>query len=388
MFVKAETIASELCKVWADTIKITVSSPVKADEEFVKQIIKPIEIKGEKFYQAERFKNNKAYHANITANDFSVYIKDLFSRYTQINAFLAGRTLTYYVNPKGNIAVKESKNNLTAATSKTNDRQKEYILKEGENIPALVDLGVFTKEYKVVKSMYDKYKQINRFVELIDDELSNEKNEEITVLDFGCGKSYLTFIVYYYLVKIKGKKAKIIGYDLKEDVVESCNAIAKKYGYDGLTFVVSDVKKDKLYDEKIDVVISLHACDVATDYALYYAIKKNVKHVFSVPCCQHEINSRIRTGNGDLDCLLKYGIVKERVSALLTDSIRAMILEDAGYKVDVIEFVDLAHSPKNLMLRAKKTRIPIERNKNKIAEICLKYHFRQTLFDLYYSQSE
>lgn len=388
MFVKAETIASELCKIWTDTIKITVSSPVKADEEFVKQVIKPIEIKGEKFYQAERFKNNKAYHANIHANDFSVYIKDLFSRYTQINAFLSGRTLTYYVNPKGNIAVKESKNNLTAATRKTNDRQKEYILKEGENIPALVDLGVFTKEYKVVKSMYDKYKQINRFVELIDDELSNEKNEEITVLDFGCGKSYLTFIVYYYLVKIKGKKAKIIGYDLKEDVVESCNAIAKKYGYDGLTFVVSDVKKDKLYDEKIDVVISLHACDVATDYALYYAIKKNVKHVFSVPCCQHEINSRIRTGNGDLDCLLKYGIVKERVSALLTDSIRAMILEDAGYKVDVIEFVDLAHSPKNLMLRAKKTRIPIERNKNKIAEICLKYHFRQTLFDLYYSQSE
>ncbi|MBQ2805355.1 MAG: methyltransferase, partial [Clostridia bacterium] len=185
----------------------------------------------------------------------------------------------------------------------------------------------------------------------------------------------------YYFAVVKGVQANIIGYDLKADVVDHCNKIAQKYGYTGLKFVVADVTKDKLEGTDIDMVVSLHACDVATDYALYYAISKGVKHIFSVPCCQHEINLSIQKG-GELDCLLNYGIIKERVSALLTDSIRAMLLEDCGYSVDVLEFVDLAHSPKNLMLRCCKTKQPTSKNTPKIKQLIEQYHFEQRLFAL------
>lgn len=233
----------------------------------------------------------------------------------------------------------------------------------------------------MVNGKYDKYKQINRFVELIDDAYADYKGEELTILDFGCGKSYLTFIVYYYFVKLKGIRARIIGYDLKADVVENCNALARCYGYDGLEFVVSDVTKDVLYGERIDMIISLHACDVATDYALHYAIQKNAKNIFSVPCCQHEVNSSIHKG-GELDVFLRYGIIKERMSALLTDSIRAMVLEDMGYSVDVIEFVDLSHSPKNIMLRAKYTGRQSKQNRDEIKRLTESYGIKQTLYEL------
>ncbi len=360
-------------------IKITASSP-KAKAEFEKITLRPVVIKGKEFFQFERFKDNKVFHLNVEKNAFNEYIDGLLPLYSQVCIFTAGKTITYF-SGKGKVKRSESKNNLKGEINLSNDREKDYILKEGENIPPLVDLGVFTPDFKVVKSKYDKYKQINRFVELIDDECGKLEKEEISILDFGCGKSYLTFIIYYYFAKVKGKKVKIIGYDLKKDVVENCNKIAQKYGYENLEFVVADVKKDVLYDREIDVVVSLHACDTATDYALYYAISKNVKHIFSVPCCQHEINLSIKKG-GDMDCLLKYGIIKERVSALLTDSIRAMILEDMGYKVDVIEFVDLAHSPKNLMLRAKKTREVKLVNAKEIERLQLTYGFEQTLFKL------
>ena len=215
----------------------------------------------------------------------------------------------------------------------------------------------------------------------MDDVFKNYGKKELTLLDFGCGKSYLTFVIYHYLVNVRKINAKIIGYDLKSDVVAECNALAEKYDYGNLRFVVADVSKDRLYDEQIDAVVSLHACDVATDYALNYAVSHNVPYIFSVPCCQHEINSSVKKG-GDLDALLKYGIIKERVSALLTDSIRAMLLEDEGYSVDVMEFVDLVHSPKNLMIRAVKTHGKSNVNAPKIAELMQKYGFDQKLFEL------
>ena len=182
----------------------------------------------------------------------------------------------------------------------------------------------------------------------------NSNLKEITILDFGCGKSYLTFLIYHYFVNIKKIKAHIIGYDIKKDVVETCNKLAKKYNYTGLEFVLSDIKKDKLFSGKIDMVITLHACDTATDYALNFAIQNKAKYIFSVPCCQHEINLSINKG-GELDIMLKDGIIKERFCALLTDEFRAEILRAFGYSVDMIEFVDFAHSPKNIMIRAKQT---------------------------------
>ena len=261
------------------------------------------------------------------------------------------------------------------------NREKGYILREGENIPALVDLGVFTPEFKVVKARYDKYKQINRFVELIDQAFADSDRTSITILDFGCGKSYLTFILYYYFAVKRGMDVTIIGYDLKADVVERCGQIAEKYGYTGLRFVHADVSRDVLYREKVDMIVTLHACDTATDYALRYAIEKGADYIFSVPCCQHEINRDIRRG-GDLDILLEHGLLKERLSALLTDAIRGKVLEDMGYKVDMIEFTDFDHSPKNLMIRARRTGRKSTKGREEARRLAETYGFRQTLLEL------
>lgn len=365
-----------------DFIKISISSPFSKDEEFNKITVRPVIIKKSPCFQAERFKNNQVFHLNLSTEDFSSWLNDIFKKYAQICFFKSGETVTFTVNKNGKIKKTVSKNNLQKKSNNAeNNRKKEYIFNEGENIPALVDLGVFTPDFKIVKSKYDKFKQINRFIEIVNDAFTNDNNENITILDFGCGKSYLTFIIYYYFAEVKKKNVKIIGYDLKKDVVENCNKIAEKYGYDNLKFVVSDVTKDTLYNEHIDMVISLHACDTATDFALNYAIKKNVKYIFSVPCCQHEVNKSIKKG-GDFDILLKHGLIKERMSALLTDSIRASVLEDMGYNVDVLEFVDFSHSPKNIMLRAKKTKKVSDKNRKQIEELQEKYNFTQTLYDL------
>lgn len=365
-------------------VKIVLSEPTDK-ENYTKINIKPVEIKGERRCQAERFKDKKVFHLNMKENEFIDYFsKELDGKYRQILVVTQDESFHYHLR-SGAYGKKTTANKTKQTADLSHNRSKEYILGEGENIPALVELGVFTPDFRIVKAKYDKYKQINRFIELVDDEFSKFGRDEITILDFGCGKSYLTFILYYYFTVKRGIKAKIIGYDLKRDVVENCNAIAQKYGYDGLKFVVSDVTKDALYGEKIDMIVTLHACDTATDYALEYAIKKNVKYIFSVPCCQHEINKQITPG-GDMDIMLRHGIIKERLSALLTDSIRAAVLEDMGYAVDMIEFIDFAHSPKNIMIRAKKTK---KRGNGKIEEalkLCEKYHFGQTLLDLVGSQ--
>ena len=263
----------------------------------------------------------------------------------------------------------------------SHDREKSRLLAEGEAIPALVDLGIFTADYRIVKAKYDKYRQIDRFIRLVDDAFSAVEPGPLTVLDFGCGKSYLTFILYYYFSVKRGFDVEMIGYDLKADVVERCNAIAAKYGYDKLRFEVADVSRDRLYERDFDMLVTLHACDTATDYALYYALRHNAKYIFSVPCCQHEINQSIRKG-GELDLLLEHGVIKERTSALLTDAIRAAVLEDMGYEVDLLEFIDFAHSPKNLMIRAKKKRAAREKNRPRCRALCEQYGFRQTLLDL------
>ena len=263
----------------------------------------------------------------------------------------------------------------------SHNREKDYILREGEAIPALVDLGVFTKDYRIVRAKYDKFRQINRFVELVDQAMRKEEAEKIRILDFGCGKSYLTFILYWYFAVKRAMETEIIGYDLKADVVEHCNAVAARYGYTGLRFEVADVTRDTLTDTPIDMVVTLHACDTATDYALAYAVRRRVKTIFSVPCCQHEINNSIRKG-GELDLLLEHGIVKERVSALLTDAIRAAVLESEGYETDLIEFVDFEHSPKNLMIRAQYTGRRRPGGREKAEALRARYGFEQSLLRL------
>ena len=361
--------------------KAVFSQPIdKTDDSKVN--IRPVLLRGELRYQLERFRDNKAYHQNLTADELvKVVGNELEGRYRQALVVTETETIQYSMKVNGSYKRHSSASVPLPGKIQSHNRQKEYILKEGENIPALVDLGVFTADFKIVRAKYDKYKQINRFIELIDHAFKDYGKSEITILDFGCGKSYLTFILYYYFAVKRGIKATIIGYDIKEDVVKRCGEIAKKYGYDGLEFVKADVTRDVLTDRSIDMIVTLHACDVATDFALHYAIQKKADFIFSVPCCQHEVNSSIHKG-GELDILMKHGIIKERICALLTDSIRANVLEDMGYNVDMIEFIDFDHSPKNIMIRAKRNGKPGTKGRKQARELADAYGFKQTLLDL------
>ncbi len=359
--------------------KIAFSELKNKAYDFSKITARPFNSKKGLMWQLEKSKNNQVFHENLSENDFLCWLEtEAKNTFRQVCLTAEGITVHYTVFPD-KVKRKET-GNAVKATQQSHNKEKSYILKQGQNIPAFVDLGIFSKDFNIIKSKYDKFKQINRFIEIIDDAFSKLGKEEITILDFGCGKSYLTFIVYYYFTEIKKIKANVIGYDLKEDVVKNCNEIAERYGYENLKFYVNDVTKDNLYKGNVDMVITLHACDIATDFALYHAISNGVKNIFSVPCCQHEICQSIKKG-GDFDLLLNHGLIKERFSALLTDSIRAEILKECGYEVDIVEFVDFAHSPKNLMLRCKlkKQKSP---DLEKIRRLTEQYGFTQKLLTL------
>ena len=376
-------LQTELAAALPRLQKAVFSQP-EAGAEFQKAALRPVTVKGRALFQLECFRDNKAFHRNLTDSELlSAADEELVGRYRQVLIMTSEGTAQYVLRRDGSYrkSAKRSVPRPGGKTAAVHDREKRYLLAEGEEIPALVDLGVFTPDFRIVKARYDKYRQINRFVELIDDAFSAVEPGPLRVMDFGCGKSYLTFILYYYFAVKRGFDVEMIGYDLKADVVERCGAIAKKYGYGGLRFEVADVSKDTLPGEQIDLLVTLHACDTATDYALDYAVRHGAKHIFSVPCCQHEINQTIRRG-GDLDVLLKRGIIRERVCALLTDAIRAEILEDMGYEVDLIEFVDLAHSPKNLMIRAEKKRTARDKNRPLCRALAERYGFEQTLLRL------
>ena len=251
-----------------DTLTKAVLSQPLARIGCSRVTIRPLSLRGKAFFQLEYQQGQKVTHRNVTKCELpGLFAQELDGLYLQAVLCTETETRQYIRKANGGYKCTAKGETQRTAAPKAHDRRKEYILAEGENIPALVDLGVFTPDLRIVKAKYDKYKQINRFIELVDDAFRASEQQEITILDFGCGKSYLTFILYYYFTVKRGVKATILGYDLKEDVVEHCNAIAQKYGYDGLRFVVSDVTRDALADTHVDMVVTLHACDTATDYA-------------------------------------------------------------------------------------------------------------------------
>lgn len=339
--------------------KIVISKPANKQSEFKKITVNLMP----KFYQIAKYTEKQVFHENITADKIAERCFEIINgSFQQLNSWSDEKEAYITVSKKGKVFYKEK--NLSGSASCPakieHNRKKKYLLPEGEIIEPLVDMGIFTKEGKVVQSMYDKYKQINRFIEIIDDSIRQQDYKKLNIIDFGCGKSYLTFIVYYYLTEIKKIDATIIGLDLKKDVIEKCNKAAEKYGYNNLRFELGDINGYKCPFD-VDMVITLHACDTATDFALYNAINWNAKMIFSVPCCQHELNSQIETDN--LSILTRYGIIQERFSALLTDSIRGNLLEYCGYKTQILEFIDFAHTPKNILIRAT-----LKQNSNKTSK--------------------
>ena len=374
-------IINEICK--DNMIKVVISNKKNKEIKYNKIVFQLKEKNNKEYYQVEKFTDKQVFHENIEAKYLNARVLEYMKEdFKQLNAWSANTTYDVKISKKGKVFLGKKKSNNENMVIKGHNKEKNYILKEGMIIQPLIDLGVFTKEGKVVNSKYDKYKQINRFIEIIDDEIKKNNYEELTILDFGCGKSYLTFVLYYYFVEIKKINVKMIGLDLKEDVIKKCNEIAKKYKFDNLHFELGDINGFK-YNNKVDMVITLHACDTATDYALYNAIKWNAKMIFSVPCCQHEFNHQMKAQN--LDILNKYGIIQERVAALMTDSVRGNLLECVGYKTQLLEFIDISHSPKNILIRASKSNLSKskkEKSLQQVKALMKEFNFDPTLYNL------
>lgn len=343
-------------------------------------------LKKDNDFLISNYTDKQVFNKHVSFWDCINFTSEQLKKYKQCNLFSPQYEYTIKISKKDKIFVSKQINKNPTTVSLQHNRTKNYIIKEGTIIPPLVDMGIFTKDGKIVNSMHDKFRQINRMLEIIDDNISKTNAKHLNIVDFGCGKSYLTFVVYYYLKFIKKIDCHITGLDLKEEVIKNCNASAKKYGYDNLEFLVGDIK-DYHPNLDIDIVICLHACDIATDYALFNAIKWNAKMIWAVPCCQHEINQQFKSSSFNI--LNRYGIAKERISALLTDIIRCNLLKAQGYNVDLLEFIDLEATPKNLLIRAFKSNIPQKTKKemlDEVKELMKEYNFEQTLFNLLYNK--
>lgn len=333
-------------------VHIVISNP-RSREIPSKINFRPVLMKGNLVFQASEYREKKVFHKNYSAKEAAAEVMERILQYRQMEISSQLGQANVLTTKRGRITIKEKP---CAACVKqvdlSHNRKKNYILNPEERVEFLVDLGVQTKEGKIAASKYDKFRQINRFLEFIQDILPKlPRDREVTILDFGCGKSYLTFAMYHYLKELKGYQVHIIGLDLKEDVIAECSRLAEKYGYEGLDFYVGDIAG---YEgvKSVDMVVTLHACDVATDYALDKAINWGAKVILSVPCCQHELNQQIE--NEILAPILGYGLIKERIAALVTDALRAQILESKGYQVQILEFIDMEHTPKNILIRAVK----------------------------------
>lgn len=350
MVISVENVRQKISRiVQAAPYKIIISKPSGKDSLYRKIVVE----KKEACYQSAAYTKKQVFHKNIASDQLEEYLLHTVEKdYLQVNAWDETKEHMLLISKKGKVTYQTKKLAGNAAKEQlSHNRKKKYLIEEGTEVLPLVDMGIFTAEGKVVKSMYDKYRQINRFLEIIEDGVKDCPKEQLKIIDFGCGKAYLTFVLYYYFTEIKKQNVHIVGLDLKEDVIANCNRAAEKYGYQNLHFEIGDINGYKA-QFPVDMVITLHACDTATDYALFNAIQWDADMIFSVPCCQHELNEQMHSDTFSL--MTRYGIIKERFAALVTDAIRGNLLEYCGYKTQLLEFIDFAHTPKNILIRAVK----------------------------------
>ena len=356
-----------------DLIQITLSNSRDTDRA-AKARIRPVLLRDSLLFQETMYRGTQVFHKNYTAQELVPILADhMEGLFGQAQIQGEGYEINILVSKKGTVTIKKKNiaphaekntdsrrktvicgndNNTGKAERLLHNRTKQYILPEGQPVDFLVGLGVQTPEGRIAKARYDKFRQINRYLEYIEDVLDRlPAHRTIRIIDFGCGKSYLTFAMYYYLNRLQGRDIRVTGLDLKEDVIQRCNRLARGLHYDQLWFEQGDIQSYQ-GEDAVDMVVSLHACDKATDYALEKAVKWGAGIIMAVPCCQHELNSQIRCDI--LRPVLKYGLIKERMSALVTDALRADLLERQGYRVQILEFIDMEHTPKNLMIRAVK----------------------------------
>lgn len=332
-----------------------VISGARGGGDFIKIKVRPVMIRDSLYFQVSRYTDKQVFHENMTAEDALETLSGwMLHDFRQAQIRMQDEMVTVLVSKKGKATVKSKKAACIETQNLEHNRKKQYIIEEGTAVPFMIDLGVMTENGKIIRTRYDKYRQINRFLEFIEDILPELPTDRtVHIIDFGCGKSYLTFAMYYYLKVLKHYDIRITGLDLKQKVIEDCQALADRYGYDGLQFLCGDIADYNGTDE-VDMVVTLHACDTATDYALYKAVKWHASVILSVPCCQHELNRKMQCET--LSGAFQYGLIKERTAALMTDAMRGQLLEMQGYKTQLLEFIDMEHTPKNILIRGVKSR--------------------------------
>lgn len=357
------SLQQQLDKIWAEKpYKMVLSAP-RAGQKHRRAVFSRIN----EGWQLELFTETQVFHQNLEEQALPKALQQqLEEAFTQLHAFAGQQEYSLRISKKGKVLAGHRKTATPPKEKEQHNRGKAALLPEGSVVPPLVDMGIFTAQGTVVAAMYDKYRQINRFVELVEDALKGRTIQKLSVVDFGCGKSYLSFILYHYLTAVRGIDVQMTGLDLKADVVAACNAAAQKYGYHQLRFQVGDIAGWR-QPQPVDMVLSLHACDTATDAALAGAVAMGAEMIFSVPCCQHELNGQMESE--ELSILTRYGLVKERTAALMTDAVRANLLQACGYKTQLVEFVDFEHTPKNILIRAVRAAIPAAKKRQMLAEV-------------------
>ena len=332
-----------------------VISGARGGGDFIKIKVRPVMIRDSLYFQVSRYTDKQVFHENMTAEDALETLSGwILHDFRQAQIRMQDEMVTVLVSKKGKATVKSKKAACIETQNLEHNRKKQYIIEEGTAVPFMIDLGVMTESGKIIRTRYDKYRQINRFLEFIEDILPELPTDRtVHIIDFGCGKSYLTFAMYYYLKVLKHYDIRITGLDLKQKVIEDCQALADRYGYDGLQFLCGDIADYNGTDE-VDMVVTLHACDTVTDYALYKAVKWHASVILSVPCCQHELNRKMQCET--LSGAFQYGLIKERTAALMTDAMRGQLLEMKGYKTQLLEFIDMEHTPKNILIRGVKSK--------------------------------